>query len=262
MKLGVISDCFKRPRAESIALAGALGLEGIQMYAVGGDICPDALLGNEAKLNEYKDLLKKHGLTVSALCGDRGGHGFEREAENAARIEKTCRIVDLALAFDTKVVTTHIGVIPEDETSEKYQTMLKALKTCGAYAAARGVTLAIETGPETAPILNKFVTAAGEGVGVSVQKDHRGAVVVAEEYRTVVLVIAAGCMLSAGIGRSAIVAEVSAVFHQHRSFGGILETGCSDTALIFRRNQIIQTVVGRNILFAGFRRAEKQSVGF
>ena len=167
MKLGVISDCFKRPMAESIALAGALGLEGIQMYAVGGDICPDALLGNEAKLNEYKDLLKKHNLTVSALCGDLGGHGFERETENAARIEKTCRIVDLALAFDTKVVTTHIGVIPEDETSEKYQTMLKALKACGAYAAARGVTLAIETGPETAPILNKFVLAAGDGVGVN-----------------------------------------------------------------------------------------------
>ena len=43
MKLGVISDCFKRPMAESIALAGALGLEGIQMYAVSGDFCPENL---------------------------------------------------------------------------------------------------------------------------------------------------------------------------------------------------------------------------
>ena len=167
MKLGVISDCFGRPMAESIALAGALGLDGIQMYAVGGDICPETLLGNEEKLSEYKALLKKHGLTVSALCGDLGGHGFERENENAARIEKTCRIVDLAVAFETKVVTTHIGVIPEDENSEKYKTMLKALRECGAYAASKGVTLAIETGPETAPILNRFVLAAGEGVGVN-----------------------------------------------------------------------------------------------
>ena len=62
MKLGVISDCFKRPMAESIALAGALGLDGIQMYAVGGDICPDALLSNEEKLNEYKALLKNLGI--------------------------------------------------------------------------------------------------------------------------------------------------------------------------------------------------------
>lgn len=167
MKLGVISDCFKRPMAESIALAGALGLDGIQMYAVGGDICPDALLGNEEKLNEYKALLKKHGLTVSALCGDLGGHGFERKNENPERIEKTKRIVDLAVAFGTRVVTTHIGVIPEDAGSEKYQTMLTALKECGAYAAAKGVTLAIETGPETAPVLYGFVLAAGEGVGVN-----------------------------------------------------------------------------------------------
>lgn len=167
MKLGVISDCFKRPMAESIALAGALGLDGIQMYAVGGDICPDALLGNEEKLNEYKALLKKHGLTVSALCGDLGGHGFERKNENPERIEKTKRIVDLAVAFGTRVVTTHIGVIPEDAGSEKYQTMLAALKECGAYAAAKGVTLAIETGPETAPVLYGFVLAAGDGVGVN-----------------------------------------------------------------------------------------------
>ena len=167
MQLGVISDCFKRPMAESIALAGALGLDGIQMYAVGGDICPDALLGNEEKLNEYKALLKKHGLTVSALCGDLGGHGFERKNENPERIEKTKRIVDLAVAFGTRVVTTHIGVIPEDESSEKYQTMLAALKECGAYAASKGVTLAIETGPETAPVLYGFVLAAGEGVGVN-----------------------------------------------------------------------------------------------
>ena len=167
MKLGVISDCFKRPMAESIALAGALGLDGIQMYAVGGDICPDALLGNEEKLNEYKALLKKHGLTVSALCGDLGGHGFERKNENPERIEKTKRIVDLAVAFGTRVVTTHIGVIPEDAGFEKYQTMLAALKECGAYAAAKGVTLAIETGPETAPVLYGFVLAAGEGVGVN-----------------------------------------------------------------------------------------------
>ena len=167
MKLGVISDCFKRPMAESIALAGALGLDGIQMYAVGGDICPDTLLENEEKLNEYKALLKNHGLTVSALCGDLGGHGFERANENPERIEKTKRIVDLAVAFDTAVVTTHIGVIPEDENSEKYRIMLNALKECGAYAASRGVTLAIETGPEVAPILHKFVMAAGDGVGVN-----------------------------------------------------------------------------------------------
>ena len=43
MKLGVISDCFKRPMKESIEMAASLGIDGIQMYAVSGDICPENL---------------------------------------------------------------------------------------------------------------------------------------------------------------------------------------------------------------------------
>ena len=148
-------------------MAGDLRMDGIQIYAVGGEFCPDTLLGHPEKIAYYKDLLCQYHLSVSALCGDLGGHGFEREAELPTRIEKTCRIVDLACEMGTKVVTTHIGVIPEDESSPKYQTMLKALRACGSYAAKKGVTLAIETGPETAPVLAGFVKQAGEGVGVN-----------------------------------------------------------------------------------------------
>ncbi len=167
MKIGVISDCFKRSIEESIALAGQLGMDGIQIYAVSGEFCPDALLGNDEKIEYYKGLLKEKGLTVSALCGDLGGHGFEIEADNPTRVEKTNGIVDLACRFDAKVVTTHIGVIPSDETSPKYAVMLDAIRQCGEYAASRGVTLAIETGPETAPVLLGFVQKAGKGVGVN-----------------------------------------------------------------------------------------------
>lgn len=167
MKLGVISDCFKRSIEESIEMAGKLQMDGIQIYAVGGEFCPDTLLGNPEKIAYYRNLLAKNNLSVSALCGDLGGHGFEIAKDNPARIEKTCRIVDLACEFGTNVVTTHIGVIPADQGSEKYQTMLSALKECGAYAASRGVTLAIETGPEIAPVLEGFVRQAGAGVGVN-----------------------------------------------------------------------------------------------
>ena len=164
MKLGVISDCFKRSIEESIALAGKLGMDGIQIYAVSGEFCPDALLANDGKIEYYKALLKENNLVVSALCGDLGGHGFEIESENPTRVEKTNRIVDLACKLDTKVVTTHI---PSDETSPKYRVMLDAIRQCGEYAAQRGVTLAIETGPETAPVLKGFVERAGKGVGVN-----------------------------------------------------------------------------------------------
>lgn len=167
MKLGVISDCFKRSIEESIALSGKLGMDGIQIYAVSGEFCPEVLLGNDEKIEYYKGLLKENGLVVSALCGDLGGHGFEIEKDNADRIERTNRIIDLACRFDTNVVTTHIGVIPSDEDSPKYSVMLDAIRQCGEYAASKGVTLAIETGPEIASVLGGFVAKAGKGVGVN-----------------------------------------------------------------------------------------------
>ncbi len=165
MKLGVITDCFKKNLSESIVLAGAMGFDGIQVYATTGEVFPQTLL--DADVARICEQLKDNGLVISALCGDMGGHGFEIAEDNPVRIEKTKRIIDLAVKLGTGVVTTHIGVIPEDKESAKYKTMLAALTECGEYARANGVTLAIETGPEMADVLLGFVTSAGDGVGVN-----------------------------------------------------------------------------------------------
>ena len=165
MKLGVITDCFKKDTKESIALAGSLGFDGVQIYATTGAFSPDAL--SAADIKEYKKLLADNKLVVSALCGDMGGHGFEIANDNPERIEKTKKIIDLAAELGSHVVTTHIGVIPEDCECEKYKAMLSALTECGNYAVTKGVTLAIETGPEAAPTLYGFVSKAGDGVGVN-----------------------------------------------------------------------------------------------
>ena len=165
MKIGVITDCFKKNTKESIRLAGELGFDGVQIYATTGEFSPSAL--SDADIAKYSAILRENGLVVSALCGDMGGHGFEIEADNVARVEATKKIIDLAVKLGTSVVTTHIGVIPADTESEQYGVMLRALRECGDYAAVKGVTLAIETGPEPAPVLNKFVTDAGDGVGVN-----------------------------------------------------------------------------------------------
>ena len=165
MKIGVITDCFKKTHKEGIEKAASLGLDGVQIYATTGAFSPDTLTP-EAK-EEYKALIRSHGLVVSALCGDMGGYGFEIEADNQERVEKTKRIIDLAEEFGTSVVTTHIGVIPEDRSAERYKVMLAALTECGIYAKEKGVTLAIETGPEKASTLLAFLKDTKGGVGVN-----------------------------------------------------------------------------------------------
>ena len=165
MKIGVITDCMKKPLDVAIKEIGALKFDGVQIYATTGTFSPDVLT-KEAK-EEFKKSLKENGLVVSALCGDVGGHGFEIEEDNALKIEKSKKVVDLAVEVGAKAVTTHIGVIPSDENSEKFKVMLSALTELGLYAKEKGVTFAIETGPEDAKTLLNFVSKTQGGVGVN-----------------------------------------------------------------------------------------------
>ena len=72
MKIGVITDCFKRPLNESLKLAGELGFNGVQIYATTGEFSPESLTAE--KKQEIKELLAAENLEISALCGDMGGH--------------------------------------------------------------------------------------------------------------------------------------------------------------------------------------------
>lgn len=165
MKIGVITDCFKKSHEDGIEAAARLGVDGVQIYATGGTFSPESLTKED--IARYKESLKSKNLVISAFCGDMGGYGFEIEKDNAERVEKTKKIVDLAATFGVKVVTTHIGVIPEDKNDPRYKVMLDALTACGTYAKQKGVTLAIETGPEKAKTLLAFLQDTKGGVGVN-----------------------------------------------------------------------------------------------
>ncbi|MDY3864403.1 MAG: sugar phosphate isomerase/epimerase [Eubacteriales bacterium] len=165
MKLGVITDCLKQPVREAVLTAKSLGMTGVQIYATKGSFSPESL--DAAARADLCAFLKENGMEISALCGDMGGYGFEREADNALRVEKTKAIIDLAVDLGTAVVTTHIGVIPAEDTNPRFAVMQQALTECGRYAKSRGVTLAIETGPETAPTLLHFLEGTDGGVGVN-----------------------------------------------------------------------------------------------
>ncbi len=165
MKLGIITNSFKKSTKKAILAAKALGANGVQIYAARGDF--DYRTLTEEDIADYKKFLSDNGMVISALCGDLGHPGFQSKEKNPERIAATKAIIDLAVKLETSVVTTHVGVIPEYETSPKFQLMLSAMKELGDYAHKRGVTIAIETGPEPATSLLKFVNCAGDGVGVN-----------------------------------------------------------------------------------------------
>ena len=165
-KIGVMVDSFRLSLEEGIKKAVDVGASGIQIYSTNGAMAPENLSAGRRK--EILDMIKSSGLVVSALCGDLGGHGFAVEEDNGWKVEKSKRIMDLARDLDTRVVTTHIGVVPADEGHPRRQVLYKACRELGEYGEKVGACFAIETGPETAQTLGGFLKNLGtKGVGVN-----------------------------------------------------------------------------------------------
>lgn len=172
--IGVLLDSFRLDAQSAMKKANELGLSGIQVYATSGDMAPENL--TPQKRREFLDMARSHGLTISALCGDLG-HGFGDEARNPELIERSKRILDLAKDLDTDVVTTHIGVVPDDSAHPRYGVMQEACGQLARYADSVQAHFAIETGPETAVTLRGFLDGL-HSTGVAVNLDPANLVMV------------------------------------------------------------------------------------
>jgi len=162
------------PLKKTVPLAASVGAKGIQAYASFGDLAPENM--TEVKAREWLELVKSYDMVFSAICGDLGGHGFEDEVENKARVERSKRIMDLAKWLDCDIVTTHIGVVPTEENAKK-EVMRKACRELAMYADSIGSAFAVETGPETCAVLLDFLDSLGAG-GVRVNFDPANLVMV------------------------------------------------------------------------------------
>ena len=163
--IGAIVESFRMETHEAIKTAAQMGLNGLQMYCTKGEHAPENFSKEDRRelLKYTKDL----GLRFSAICGDLG-RGFGNPELNPELIEKSKRILDLALDFETDVVTTHIGVVPEDKNHPRYKIMQEACYELATYADSIHAHFAIETGPERSEVLRDFLDSLGStGVGVN-----------------------------------------------------------------------------------------------
>ena len=162
-KIGTFADWFGVGLIEGIKQSQALGAQGVQVYAW-------------EEFSPYKatpEFLKEVAMTASAyeqeivaLCGELGGHGLEIPADNKSKVEYLRRVVDMANCLECGVITTHIGVVPEDANDDTYKYMQEACQSIGEYATSKAVGIAIETGPEKIVTLKEFVDSC-PGVGIN-----------------------------------------------------------------------------------------------
>ena len=174
-KIGVMVDSLRLPLYEGLKVCRDMGADGVQIYAVEGEMAPENI--DQASRKKLKSYLDSIGLEISALCGDLGGHGFQDAEQNPIKIEKSKRILDLAAELGTNIVTTHIGIIPEEKDSPIYEAMQTACEELAVYARSMNAYFAIETGPEPSARLKDFLDTLSTN-GVSVNFDPANMVMV------------------------------------------------------------------------------------
>lgn len=167
MKIGAIIESFKLKFWDSVALAKSIGATGIQSYTSGETVNTEL---TKKQIQEINRRMKDEGMEFSAICGDLGCRMFYLPDENRHLIEKEKRIMELALELGTNIVTTHIGVVPEDKTMPQYRSMHKVAKELADFADSCGGRFAVETGPESAILLKDFLDGL-DSRGVSVNLD-------------------------------------------------------------------------------------------
>lgn len=172
--IGVMLESFRTDVETALKKAASLGAKGIQVYATHGDMAPETLVGQKRK--DFLKMVKDNGLVISALCGDLG-QGFGNVEKNPGLIERSKLILDMAKELETNIVTTHIGVVPNDPGHERYKVMQEACFSLAQYADSLDAHFAIETGPETAVTLKGFLDGL-HSTGVAVNLDPANLVMV------------------------------------------------------------------------------------
>ena len=165
MKIGALSSSIRKPLPVAVQKFKEMGATGIQLFAT-----PEYLAYTPERLKEIVRLCGDNGLEITAVCGDMGSCRFGVTQEMNDRAELLKRIIDIACAFGSRIVTTHIGVVPDDSRDPVFENMVRSIGACAEYAASCGAYFAIETGPESAETLLRLLQAV-DSRGLKVNLD-------------------------------------------------------------------------------------------
>ncbi len=154
LKVGVFADGFRLGSKEGILKAAEVGAAGVQIRTTKAEFAPEELSARGRK--ELVRLVESCGLVISATCADYGG-GFVDVERNRELVPLVVANIELARDLGVGIITTHIGVVPEDDTDPVWSVLLSALEEVGRHAENCGVVLATETGPESGIVLARLL---------------------------------------------------------------------------------------------------------
>jgi len=151
----------------------SLGLDTVQVSKL-----PDRFYTPEGAA-EFAGMLRTTGIRADSVVAVFAGESYaDRDAVVRTvgfrplhlikeRLEYVRKCVDFADAIGARIVTFHMGFLPENPEEDAYKAMLAAVTDSAVYGAGKRVTISLETGQETGEQLAAFldrITAARVGV--------------------------------------------------------------------------------------------------
>lgn len=141
----------------------SLGFSTCQMYA------PPKEWWSPANIRKIRKTMRDTKISVTALVAHFSGEdwtnietikrtiGFLNPETREDRIKKIMGISDFAQKIEVPVLNGHVGFIPEDEQCPHYRELVHVIQRIADYCHTHGQEFALETGQETAFVLDRFL---------------------------------------------------------------------------------------------------------
>jgi sugar phosphate isomerase/epimerase len=163
LKIGIAVAALPVPLRRAFHLAGQLGANAVEIEAR-GPLRPGEL--SDSGVRQIRKLIADEGLTVAAVSFPTR-HGYNVPENLDARVDATKAAMQFSARLGARIVTNHIGRVPEDSDDPSCGVMVEALTDLAAYGQHIGAQLVARTGSEPGANLARLLdTLPAGGVGV------------------------------------------------------------------------------------------------
>lgn len=163
MYISVMLSNLRLPLDEALDAVVKMEIPAVQLRVLPSD--------DAAARRAMKKAVEERGLKVSAICVDVGDLG-ETDAETPV-LEKLKPLIDAAPELcdsETAICQTHVGVMPYTMKGARWDSFVNSCSALAQYAQSVGATVAMETGPEPARVMEALLKAV-DNPGLSVNYD-------------------------------------------------------------------------------------------
>ncbi len=119
-----------------------------------GDLAPRQL--SETGRRELLHLLRSHDLELTALAAPLR-HGLDVADNQEARIDHLRQVMDLSFALGPRRTIVQPGPLTEDGNDPRHGFLVQALSALARHGDRTGSVLALQTGPEDGPHVERFL---------------------------------------------------------------------------------------------------------